>query len=235
MQLADFYSYTNGNIQFTRHQASHFAKAIAGDFNPIHNPDAKRFCVPGDLLFAVVLNLYGLNQHMHFRFAGMVGDGNPLSIRTKADTGLEVIDAHNKEYMHIERSGEHSNDAILIEQLIRCYVGFSGQTFPHILVPLMASKNVMINPERPLIIYESMTIDMDHLEIQNPELSLSDARLDVDGKRGDVTLNFNVSVAGEIIGRGEKTMVLSGLRPFDQAAMDAVVQHYNDGKSAYAG
>jgi len=38
-------------ISFTRQQASDFAKQVADDFNPLHNVEAKRFCVPGDLLF----------------------------------------------------------------------------------------------------------------------------------------------------------------------------------------
>ena len=47
--------YVQGNgeyFSFTRKQASDFAKQVASDFNPIHDEDAKRFCVPGDLLFS---------------------------------------------------------------------------------------------------------------------------------------------------------------------------------------
>ncbi len=54
MFLDTYYSDKNGEFSFTREQASNFAKRIAGDFNPIHDEDNKRFCVPGDLLFSVL-------------------------------------------------------------------------------------------------------------------------------------------------------------------------------------
>lgn len=78
MFLDDFHTLTDGRIRISAQQASQFAKRIAGDYNPIHNPDARRFCVPGDLLFALVLARFGLSQRMSFRFLSMVGDGTPL-------------------------------------------------------------------------------------------------------------------------------------------------------------
>ena len=58
MFLQNYYSEENKKIHFSRQQASRFAKEIAGDFNPIHDPEAKRFCVPGDLLFALVMIVF---------------------------------------------------------------------------------------------------------------------------------------------------------------------------------
>ena len=55
MFLTPYFSTEDNQFQFTREQASHFAKKVAADFNPIHDEDNKRFCVPGDLLFAVLL------------------------------------------------------------------------------------------------------------------------------------------------------------------------------------
>lgn len=56
-----FYSVQDGRIVISAPpQASYFAKEIAGgDFNPIHDPDARRFCVPGDLLFTIVVSRFG--------------------------------------------------------------------------------------------------------------------------------------------------------------------------------
>ena len=54
MFLAPYFSEQNQAISVSAQQASDFAKKIAQDFNPIHNVGAKRFCVPGDLLFALV-------------------------------------------------------------------------------------------------------------------------------------------------------------------------------------
>ena len=51
----------NDKITFTRQQGSDFAKQVADDFNPLHNIDAKRFCVPGALLFSIVIAKSGLH------------------------------------------------------------------------------------------------------------------------------------------------------------------------------
>ena len=61
MFLDKYYSEVGTKVQFTRQQGSGFAKEIADDFNPLHDPDAKLFCVPGDLLFAIALAKYGLS------------------------------------------------------------------------------------------------------------------------------------------------------------------------------
>ena len=66
MFLDRFHSVQDGHVVISALQASQFAKEIAGDFNPIHDPDARRFCVPGDLLFAIVLARFGLSENMTF-------------------------------------------------------------------------------------------------------------------------------------------------------------------------
>ena len=57
MFLENYCRITDDKISFTRQQASDFAKQIADDFNPLHDIQAKRFCVPGDLLFSLILEL----------------------------------------------------------------------------------------------------------------------------------------------------------------------------------
>ena len=233
MFLSNFYQDLDGTIQVSREQASDFAKSIAGDFNPIHDVDAKRFCVPGDLLFALVLSKYGISQHMHFTFSGMVGDGVELVFPEMTDADIIIKDSADKAYLSIEHSGENNPNPDLIENLSRRYVEFSGQTFPHILVPLMAEHNVMVNPARPLVIYESMTINIEQLDISEPELTLTESKLAVEGKRGSVSLKFTVSDNGKIVGSGEKTMVMSGLREFEQGAVDQLVNDYAAHKQSY--
>ncbi|MBL1259646.1 MAG: DUF3581 domain-containing protein [Thiotrichaceae bacterium] len=232
MQLENFYGENSGKIHFTRKQASDFAKQIAGDFNPIHDEDAKRFCVPGDLLFALLLKKYGISQQMRITFAGMVSDGIALHFNDTGGNNIAIVDDKEKEYLNLAHSGETSRNTTLINNLICRYVEFSGQTFPHILVPLMKEHNVMINPARPLVIYESMVIDIDNLNIEQPELALSDSTLEVNGKRGSVCLMFNLLSNGNVIGKGEKNMVLSGLREYDEARVQQLVNDYDAQKSA---
>ncbi|MDH5216219.1 MAG: DUF3581 domain-containing protein [Gammaproteobacteria bacterium] len=232
MFLNDFFTDRAGLILVSRQQASDFAKKVAGDFNPIHDADSKRFCVPGDLLFSLVLNKYGLSQKMDFTFAGMVGDTPLLFPETDSNT-LDICDESAKKYLTIERSGDISRKQELIDNLTRAYVAFSGQTFPHILVPLMAKHHVMINPERPLVIYERMSIEIARFDVANPKLELTNSTLSVDGKRGNACLSFSLTNNGEIVGKGEKAMVLSGLREFDQTKIDELVANYSKRKDSY--
>lgn len=234
MQLQDYYSQQDDSISFSRQQASDFAKQIAGDFNPIHDIDAKRFCVPGDLLFSVMLKKYGLSQHMRFTFAGMVNDSVPLLFPDTSADNIDIIDAGDRKYLSLERSGDNSRDQALIRDLVCSYVQFSGQTFPHILVPLMSEQQVMINPDRPLVIYESMSIDLERLDFEQPRLALSQTRLEVNGKRGNVRLEFSLEAGGKQVGHGEKTMVISGLRAHDAERVQTMVNDYNARKQMLA-
>ena len=233
MFLDPFYTEQDGYIQVSAEQASQFAKGVSDDFNPIHDPDSRRFCVPGDLLFALVLSKYGLSQTMSFRFSGMVGALTPLAFPDSDAPYLVIENDKNKEFLNIERSGEINKAPGLIEAMIKNYVVFSGHNFPDILVPLMAEKNVMINPGRPLVIYEGMSFKLDHLDFSHPELELSKSTLQVSGKRGDAQLHFNITDAGRPVGTGLKRLVLSGLREYEEAAMQEMCDLYGSFKEMY--
>jgi len=232
MFIDQYYTASDGKISFTREQGSDFAKKVADDFNPIHDPDSRRFCVPGDLLFAVIIARYGLSQHMEFKFTGMVDDSSRLILPGPAEE-LAMDDEAGKKYLSIRRTGDNSRDAALIDNLTRSYVEFSGHSFPHILVPLLAEQNVMINIARPMVFYESMVIDLDRLDIETPVLVEEKNELAIDGKRGEVQFAFNLVDAGAVVGRGKKRMVLGGLREYDAAVMDEAITSFNQRKQDY--
>lgn len=233
MFLAPYYQQKEEGIEISPDQASRFAKDVAGDFNPIHDAEAKRFCVPGDLLFAIVLEKYGLNQRMVFKFTGMVGKETTLTFPKTDDAEFAIIGHRGKTYLEVERSGEASHDQAQIEMLTRDYVAFSGRNFPHILAPLMKKHNVMINVDRPLVIYESMSFDLDRLNFNNPTLELAESTLEVSGKRGDAELHFDVMSEGERVGHGFKKLVLSGLREYDDAGMQHMIDLYEERKVVF--
>lgn len=233
MFLDKFYNHSNGKICFSRQQASDFAKQVADDFNPLHNIEAKRFCVPGDLLFAVVLAQAGLHNKMSFKFSGMVTNDIELNFPETLPEMVKITDANEKEYLEICAQGDKTDNKALIESLITAYVGFSGHTFPHLLVELMAKENVMINPARPMIMYESMAIDLQRLDIKEISLVLAKSELTIEGKRGNACLTFDLISEGEVVGHGKKHMLLSGLREFDQETMDNIANDYNAMKAAY--
>ena len=173
MFLEKYCQHDNKKISFTRQQASDFAKKVADDFNPLHDIDAKRFCVPGDLLFAIILEKSGLSQNMTFTFSGMVNDGIALNFPDKIHESAQITDDNGKEYLSVSVSGENTTNPQTIRSLTQAYVEFSGQTFPHILVDLMAKEQVMINPTRPMVMYESMSIHLDSLAFTSVKLELA--------------------------------------------------------------
>jgi len=233
MFLENYCSISDDKISFTRQQASDFAKQIADDFNPLHDINAKRFCVPGDLLFSLVLERAGLHQEMSFTFSGMVTDGIALNFPSEISSSANIVDDKQKEYLKMTVSGACTKNSKAIEALTRAYVEFSGHTFPHILVELMKENKAMINPTRPMIMYESMSIHLDNVEFQDIALQLSSTTLDIDGKRGNACLSFDLVSQGSIIGHGKKFMLLSGLRDYCQDTIDNIVAQYNDTKALY--
>ncbi|MGC9492125.1 DUF3581 domain-containing protein, partial [Vibrio genomosp. F10] len=233
MFLTSFVSVQDHQFTFTREQASHFAKKVAGDFNPLHDEDNKRFCVPGDLLFAVLLQKEGISKKMRFDFSGMVNDGIALSIENKCEKESALVDEKGKEYLHMNREGDVSHDAAFIEHVVTNYVQFSGMNFPHIMVPLMEEQQMMINCQRPLVIYESMEVEFERLDLTHPEVEFTGATFDVDGKRGVVTLNFAFKEDGIVVGKGVKRMLASGLKPYDQDSVDDLVNRFNERKDMF--
>lgn len=226
MPLTDYYAVDATGLHISASQASDFAKTVAGDFNPLHDADNRRFCVPGDLLFTALLQRYGISQQMQFRFSGMVGADVALQLDEDPGDTYEVRDSDGRAYLHVERNGEVSRDNELVDHFARSYVAFSGQNFPHILVPLMQAKGVMINIDRPMVIYESMAFQLDHMDVANIQLRLAKSEMNVDGKRGDVRLSFEFLRDERIVGTGWKHLLLSGLRAYEQESMDKLVNAY---------
>ena len=233
MNIESYYHLEDSKLSFTRQQASEFAKTVAGDFNPIHDIDSKRFCVPGDLLFSVIIRHYGLRQIMGFSFSGMVNDEVTLHLPKVQAREISIYDDNDKKYLDVSTNGNTSQDKKLIDSLTSNYVEFSGLTFPHVLVPLMKENNVMVNTDRPLVIYDHMRIALDTLDIDEVSLSLADSQFRLYGKRGDVALNFDLNSNGEVVGKGQKKLVLSGLREFDQNKVDELIHAYEQRKFDY--
>ncbi len=227
-------SLADNRFSFTREQASVFAKRVANDFNPLHDVENSRFCVPGDLLFAKILLSEGLYADMRVTFDGMVTNGVELEICNKNEGHKSICDRAGKVYLDIKYSGAKSHNTLMIEQLVRSYVAFSGDNFPNVFVPLMKSHGVMINTVKPLVIYDSMTLKMDRVDLQHPRLEAAGATLEANGKRGKVTLKFVYYDQGELVGTGEKTMIISGLRPYDQQAIDAMIAEHRARQKQFA-
>ena len=233
MFLTPFHSANNTKIIISAEQGSSFAKTISNDFNPIHNSGSKRFCVPGDLLFSLVLGRYGISEKMSFNFAGMVSADTELSFPESPGDHFKIVDGREKSYLEVSRSGQVSNNSAAIESLTKNYVYFSGQNFPHLLVPIMAENNIMINPQRPLVIYDSMSLQFDTLDLQKPTVEFAGHSFKAEGKRGEVQFDLRLMDQGVQVGSGLKTLILSGLREYQQDAVDTMVSGYQASKDRY--
>ena len=231
MFLQSFFSRSSNHLSISAEQGSQFAKQVCNDYNPIHDVESKRFCVPGDLLFALTLDNYGLSQQMQFDFQGLVPADKALIFPDWNTSELAIADDREKIYLNAYREGNFCQEQSMIEQLIRSYVAFSGHSFPYILVPLMEQHQVMINTARPLVMYQSMSLSLNHLDISSPDVKFLEAKMQVDGKRGNVSLQFSINDGEKAVGRGEKKLVLSGLREYDQQAMDQLILDYEARKA----
>ncbi|MCY4045825.1 MAG: DUF3581 family protein [Cellvibrionales bacterium] len=236
MFLFPFFQQENDLLTITPEQGSRFAKEIANDFNPIHDPEAKRYCVPGDLLFSLALMKYGLYQNMHFHFQGMVGKSTPVKFLKPEEKSIHILDDKEKTILQAHCDGQKIADTeqqAALESFIRGYVSFSGHNFIQILEPLMQKHSVMINPQRPLIIYESMSFSLEVEQFKEAVPKLTHSELHIDGKRGDAHLYFDIFDGETVIGSGKKTLILSSLRPYDAPAMQEVKDVYIANKKRY--
>lgn len=237
MLLEPFHRTQGEYCTVSAQQGSDFAKGIAGDFNPLHDAGNSRFCIPGDLLFALVLTRQGLSQSMRLGFEGMAGADLPLHIPFQASPS-SMLTGGAKGLVRVTRHGAMTNDQAIIERLVSRYVSFSGHNFPHFLVPLMQRHGVMVNPERPLVIYEGMAFELTSLELAQSgsnrlDLALVDSALEIEGKRAKAHLQFEWRLGDERVGSGAKTLVLGGLRTFESKSLQGLVDRYNGWRADY--
>lgn len=232
MFTQNFYTKKDNQYVFSRQQGSDFAKRIAGDFNPLHDTDNSRFCVPGDLLFSVMLSKFGVSKNMTFDFQGMIAGDMPISL-SETENSIVAENDKNKVVLSVEKAGDVCTNEQFVEGLIRSYVAFSGKTFPHIIIELMKKEDAMINTRKPMVIYDQMKLSLEAFSESAPEVLLKDCDFDVTGKRGMVTMNFDIQADGASIGTGEKQIIMSGLRPYAQDDIDYLVDTYNASRNAY--
>lgn len=228
--LSPYFQQHADYVSISREQGCRFAKCVADDYNPLHDKDAKKFCAPGDLLFSLVLDRYGISERMEFTFAGMVDENTKLSFPEEPGEEFDVTNA-DKVILKVKREGKTSQCPTLTNSLIKNYVEFSGAAFPHVIIPLMGKQSVMINPARPMIIYESMIINLENIDIKAPTLEFAEPSFEYTGKRGKITLRFNLLENGEKVGFGEKHMVVSGIREYCQDTVDDLIAFYNERKA----
>ncbi len=233
--LSAFHSRDQEKRWVSAAQGSRFAKEIAGDYNPLHDQDAPRFCVPGDLLFALTIGQYGLARQLELTFKGMLRADTVLLYPEHPPEPFSIVGDNGREYVTINRQDPFETAPSIQLGLIKAYVACSGQTFPDLLQPLLAQEGVMFNPDRPFVVYDRMVMALDRAPQQAPSLQLARSGLQTDGKRGDAHFEFAISDDGQTIGHCRKQMVVSGLRPYNHAAMAQAVAEYQQRRAEATG
>ena len=78
-----------------------------------------------------------------------------------------------------------------------------------------------------------MSLHLDCLDLKQPLVELADSEMKVNGKRGDVELRFDLMDGAEKVGWGVKKIILSGLREYQQTAIDEMSADYNSWQASY--
>ena len=90
----------------------------------------------------------------------------------------------------------------------------------------------MFNPQRPLVIYDSMGFSLEDHDPCDLDLEFAGAELDVKGKRGEALLEFRMRCQGRAVGTGSKKLVISGLQAYDAEKMETFVTNFTQLKAA---
>ena len=97
----------------------------------------------------------------------------------------------------------------------------------------MQEQGVMINPARPLIIYKDMSFELDDVQAENISLRLDSSTLEVQGKRGNGVFSFSLISNNKVVGKGQKNLILSGLREYDQNAITELTDNFLINRDKY--
>jgi hypothetical protein len=71
-----------------------------------------------------------------------------------------------------------------------------------------------------------MALSFDALDFNQPQLVLSGSSIAVNGKRGDVRLDFDIHGSTGKVGSGSKKLAIGGLLPYDEARMNVVIDAF---------
>lgn len=93
----------------------------------------------------------------------------------------------------------------------------------------------MFNINRPLVIYESMTLSFRHLDFRQASVEMLEPKMEVNGKRASAFLHFQVKEGGIEVGKGFKKLAISVPSSYEAEPMQAFVEEYLARKNDYLG
>jgi len=93
----------------------------------------------------------------------------------------------------------------------------------------------MFNLNRPLVIYESMTLSFDHLDFRQASVEMLEPKMEVNGKRASAYLHFQIKTGKNVVGTGFKKLAISVQNGYESEPMQAFVDDYLARKNDYLG
>ena len=105
----------------------------------------------------------------------------------------------------------------------------------HFLLETISSVENQIYRDWELILIDDHSTDASY-EIVAQKAKESEKIMlfkNAEGKKGEVSLNFDIFSSGQKVGKGNKKMLLGGLMPYDQLKIDGLVDEYNIVKTEY--
>ncbi|MDA8963362.1 DUF3581 family protein, partial [Pseudomonadales bacterium] len=70
------------------------------------------------------------------------------------------------------------------------------------------------------------SFELDDVHAENISLRLDSSILDVQGKRGNGVFSFSLISNDKVVGTGQKNLILSGLREYDQNAITELTDNF---------
>src|SRR5690606_26932305 len=90
----------------------------------------------------------------------------------------------------------------------------------------MESHGVMFNPDRPMVMHDSLSLTLSHLNDAEAVPEPNKASLDIAGKRGNVSLDYHLMSAGKVVGAVSKKLLLGSLREYCPDTMAGIVEEF---------
>ena len=78
-----------------------------------------------------------------------------------------------------------------------------------------------------------MSFELDDVHAENISLRLDSSTLNVQGKRGTGAVSFSLLSNDKVVGKGQKNLILSGLREYDQSAITELSDNYLINRDKY--
>lgn len=204
-----------------------YARNVVKDFNPIHNHLAKNYCVPGDLIFALMVERGGVHGSMRMDFLNRVGkDSEYIFVSGKA--GMALLDRGNKVQAQLIGSGDASVCVKCISAVSDAVLSCTSSYFPYKMMRSLRAENLMLSGCRSLVILKSIEVNVSDLHFASDLTAVfCSSSLRHSGRRGTIDAHFQlVGGNGQVLGQVIKTALIIGIERFNGKRSAQYLENY---------